>query len=212
MKMALIKRLDELEKIIKHNKDLPIWVNGNNNIVRVNIGHKRGKDITFPTAYDARLWIEKQINVHPGGIINYCVDNLTDLAEDAPTLRGVIRDILAEKIVVPQTTGLVIGGKIQPLIFDADDNFPGILFCGAEPGRPADLTLWCLASLIKQYFSFWQFKDRWKADQLSEDDKRMFLACFAVFAWNRPGETVWLKAEFLQFFLQATKLSPSGSE
>lgn len=213
MNKMLSKRLDELEKTIKRSAGSPLWITGENATIRVDINHKRGKPITFPSVYEARVWLEKQIDAHAGGIIDYAVDNICDLYEDAPILRGVVKDILPEPIVVPQRSGWVIGGQVQPNVFDADNNFSGILALrGIKPGMKADLRLWCLADLIERYFGNYQFRDRWQPQQFTDEDDRMMLATIAVYAWHNPGTKDEILEGWARLFYQVTDLQPLESE
>jgi hypothetical protein len=218
MKTDLDKRLVELEKKIKSIGDSPIWVDGINATVRVDINHRRGKEVTFPTVYEARLWIEKMINTHTaGGILNYQVDNLADLFEDSEDLRTTLKVIIPDKIVVPDLEPRLVNGQItwqektgganHPVVYDADNNFPGILaMLGITNGMTADICLWCFANLVKVYFGSLRFKERWDANQLSEADTQMFAACATVFNWDKSDPEEQVHREFAQLFFQVTKL------
>jgi hypothetical protein len=213
---TLNKRLDELEKIIRTAGDSPIWIDGKNNVIRVDVNHKRGKPIEFPSTYEARIWLEKQINKHSGGIINYGVDNLADLHEDAETLRALIRDILPAPIVVPDLQPRLRNGQIvyedKPAYCNhsqtySADQLPGTLALGGMPaGAPADLRVWCLASLITEYFSPLQFKERYKTQTFTEDDELMCRVCLVLYAWKREGKAPEILTDFYSLFHQLVKL------
>jgi hypothetical protein len=219
MKTDLNKRLLELEKRIKSSDGSAIWINGKNATVRVDINHRRGKEVTFPTVYEARTWIEKQINSHPaGGIINYHVDNLADLFEDAQYLRTTLKSIIPDKITVPDLEPRLVNGQItwkektgaanHPVVYDASDYFPGTLaMSGVTNGMTADICLWCLAKLIEEYFGTSQFKDRWVSEQTTEVDNQMYLACATVFSWHKPETEERIRDEFDRLFFQVTKLT-----
>lgn len=210
MKQDFEKRLAKLERQIKASGDSAVWIDARNNVVRVDINGRRGQETTFPTVYDARIWLEGIIDAHAGGIINYIVDNIADLHEDAEELRGVLRDIIPGQIVVPDAPPrLAAGFSSHPKTFDAENNFGAVLAMRKmEPGTPADLRLWCLANLLWQYCSGAQFKERWQSGELSEDDNRMLMALLVVYAWTRsedPGETC---GGFMRLFYQVTGLPP----
>ena len=201
------KRLEELEKTIKLSAESALWISGDNATARIGISHKRGKEITFPSVHDCAAWIEKQINSHAGGILDYAVDNICDLYEDADELRGVVKDILPDPIFVHRSTGQVVNGLVQPTVFDADNNFSGILALRRiNPGMTADLRLWCLANLIERYFDDYRFGERWKTKQFTDDDNRMMLATMAVYAWQKPEPKDEILAGWAQLFYQVTNL------
>lgn len=202
------KRLDELEKTIKNRADSPFWIEGKNATARVDVGRRRGKEITFPTIYDARCWIETQINKYPGGIVSYTVDNLADLFEDARDLREKLKSFIPEPIVVQQKTGRVIGGVVVPQVFNADDQFPGTLaMVKVMAGMPVSLPLWGLVNLIERYFCDPAFIERWKTSSFDVADSQMTLAAVLIFSRIYPDlDDIHLFAEFARCFFQVTEL------
>ena len=204
----LNRRIEALERIIKTAGEAALWIDGLNNVIRVDIARRRGQPVTFQNPYEARCWLEKMIGQHAGGFINYSVDNVCDLAEDAEGLKAAVREIIPGKIVIPQTSGRQIGGQVQPLVFDADQ-LPGTLAMRNIPaGMPADLRLWCLGSLLKEYFGNRVFCERWKAGELSGEDNQMFTALFIVFSWEKEGEPLDFMSEFVSLLYQVADLPP----
>lgn len=202
------KRLDELEKTIKTRADSPFWIDGMNTRVRVDVGGRRGKEVTFPTVYAARQWIEQQIDKYPGGILSYTVDNLADLFEDARELRELLKNFIPEPIIAQRKTGRMIAGVPVPQVFNADDQFPGTLaMWKVSAGMPVNLPLWCLVSLIEEYFSDSTFIERWKTSNFEVADSQMTLAAVLIFSRIRPDlDEMQLFAEFARLFFQVTEL------
>jgi hypothetical protein len=217
----LAKRLAALEKVIKSSAESPIWIDGKNNVIRVDVGHKRGEPIEFPTVYDARIWLEKQIDAHAGGLMGYGVDNVADLCEHAPALKAALKEIIPNGIFVPDMQTHLEKGEFvfrdkegpanHPVTYDADNNLPGDLAFVGIPGGAADLRLWCLASLITHYTWRLEFRERWEKFELTSNDFRMYLAMLVIYVWDRPGSKEQLNSEFYRLFHQVTKL-PSSFE
>jgi hypothetical protein len=202
------KRLEKLEAEIKQSADIPVWIDGSNATIRVDVNHRRGQPVTFPSVYEARVWIEKQINSHAGGRISYTVDSIADLHENAEGLRQVLKAILPGQIVVEQKTRSS-GGVFEPDVYSVDDLDATLALVGVSAGAPADIRLWCLASLMRRYFWNKETRERWNSDKLTQDDERMFFALLAVFSWKRPGSEEEIKADFARLFVQVTELTVS---
>ena len=203
------KHLAELERHVRFMTGGDVWIEGENETVRIDTRGKRGNTINFPTCYEARVWIEKQINSHAGGLISYSISHVADLNANSAALRAALLQILPGQIVVPQTTGRAVAGVIEPLVFDATDHFGGDLAMGRIPtSGPADVRLWCLAELIARYFGGLQFKARHLAGQHTDDDQTMYAALLAVFAWQRPDTPAQIESDFSQLVTQAARLAP----
>lgn len=211
------KRIAELESQIIKAANSPVWIDGKNATVRADIGKKRGEEVTFPSVFEAGKWLERQINIHFGGVINYSVDNICDLYEDAGELRAHLKLIIPDKIVVPDLAPRLKEGEIvweeksgpenHPVIFDADTHFPATLgLSKIEPEKAADLPLWALASLIDRYFSTGAFRDRYLRSAFTQDDNKMFYALLLVYSWHKPGTAEELNADFFRLFLKVTEL------
>lgn len=195
------KRLEELEARIKASADCPLWVDAKNNVVRVDLlGARRGQPVTFSSTFEAARWLEKQIDSHPGASGTYNVDRLWDLHADADNLHGVIAEIFGDKVI--DLFGLKFSGN----------EFPGSHFGLMKTTQPADLNLWLLQTPLA-YFETSEFKARWQAQQFTDEDNRLLLACFALFAWKREGNQKSLWDDFARLFYQITKLqAPKAAE
>lgn len=191
----LNKRLEALEEKIKSAADSPIWIDGKNNVIRIDSNSRQGMEITFPTVFDARCWLEKQIDKHPIAKGSYSVDNICDLFEDGEELKELIREQLPGPI----------GSMNGP--YSADD-LPGDLFGNLKTKEPADLVLWCLVGLMRDC-SGHQFKERWEAEQLTDDDNSLMTLLFFIFAWTRGGDPEECVPDFLRLFHQVTGLQPA---
>jgi len=209
----LTKRLDELEKIIKSNADSPIWIDGKNNVIRMDVNGKRGKDITFPSTFEAARWLEKRIDDHPQATGNYSVDCICDLYEDSETVKNYIRAFIPDKIIVPDLHPQLEGNQIvyrelsgpanHPWIISVDE-LSAFLFGHLKTTQPADINSWCLGQLIERYFDTPVFRERFKNDNLSEDDNNFYLALFTIYVWGKRDKATWL--EFLRIVHQVARL------
>lgn len=206
----LEERLAALEAQIKKNSDSPVWVDGKNNVIRVDINRRRGEPVTFPSSADAIAWIEKQIDTHAGGVITYQADNICDLHKNGAELRDVIRGIIPDEIIISRTSGPAIGGQIQPMTFDADRLPVSIVLNIIPAGQPADLRLWSLANLITRIFENRNFRGRWQTGQTTENDNQLLLACLAIFSWGKPEGLQDIMSDFARLFYQVTELKPAA--
>ena len=205
----LKKRLEELETQIKNAGEMPVWIDGKNSTVRVDVNRRRGEPVTFHSPIEAIAWIEKQIGAHAGGVIAYHVDNICDLHENGGELREVIRGLIPGQVVIPQAGGQVIGGQVKPLTFDAD-NLPVTIGMGRiDAGAPADMRLWCLAGFMDRVFGTRAFEDHWKSGDLTGDENQLFLACLAIYSWQYKGEKQAAENDFARLFFQVTGLEPA---
>ena len=196
----LDKRLDELEKVIKSQDDSSIWIDGKNNAIRIDVDSRRGKEITFPSTFEAARWLEKQIDAHPIAIGSYSVDNICDLYEDGEELKTIIRKIIPDPIIVKQMSG--------DIIFSADE-LPALLFGRLKTTQPANINLWLLAHLIRRYFNTHEFRERYQNDVLSGDDINLNFMFYIFYGWNK--EELPLN-EFAQLFRQLVRLPDRQSE
>lgn len=203
----LKKRLEELEAQIKNAGEAPIWVDGKNSTVRVDVNRRRGGPVTFLTPSQAIAWIEKQIGAHAGGVINYHIDHICDLWENGDQLKDIIRGFIPEPVIIPRSSGRVIGGQVQPLVFDPDNLPATIGLAKIDAGIPANLRLWCLVGLIEQFFTDRAFSERWQSGQLTEKDNQMILACAVIYSWDE-GELKDIGG-FSRLFFQVTRLEPA---
>lgn len=221
----LEKRLAQLESLIKASGEQPVWIDGkNNNTVRVDVGGRRGESVEFPTTLEAVRWIEKQIDSHAGGIVNFAIDHVADACEESDSLRSLITELLPGPIVISDLAPAMvdrelvwvekIGPSNHPITLSAE-YLPGTLCLAKAPdGETANLRLWLLANLIKTYFGSRHFEQHWKAGSLTDDDRRMFSVCFEVFAWQESGHPMDLLQDFHGLFYQVTglELTPAESQ
>lgn len=189
-----LKRIEELEKRIRASAECPLWIDGHNNVVRVDlVGGKRGQPVEFPTTHEAARWLEGQIDNHPGASGTFDADRLWELYPDADKLHGVITDILGDRVI-----------DFYGLKYSKDE-FPGAHFGMMKTTQPADINLWLLQTPLR-YFGSKEFKPRWQAQQFTDEDNRLLLACFALFAWKREGSETELWDGFSRLFFQVTRL------
>jgi hypothetical protein len=209
-------RLDLLEKAIKSNADSSIWIDGHNATIRVDVNSRRGQEVVFPTVYEARIWLEKQINTHAGGVISYSVDNICDLFEDAQAMRAAIKGIIPGTIKVPDLGPKLIDGQIvwqektgsenHPSFLSADELPGDLAICTMVPAELADLGLWCLANLMSGYFGNRQFHERFASGVFTPEDGQMFAALFMVYRRARPGNPEEQMRGYVRLIHQAGKL------
>jgi hypothetical protein len=212
------KRLDELEKVIKSQDDSPIWIDGKNNIIRMDVNSRRGEEITFPTTFAAARWLEKRIDDHPAAVGSYMVDNICDLYEDSEELKDTIRKIIPDPIVVPDLAPHLVDGRIvyqeksgpcnHPTVFSADE-LPTCLFAHLKTTQPADINLWCLAILIKRYFGTPEFRERYQNGVLSDDDINLNFVFYIIYGWDKEEPSL---NDFAQLFRQLVRLPDKQSE
>lgn len=182
MNKLLSKRLDDLEKTIQSSADLPLWIDGKNSTVKLDIVNHGEEVTTFDTVYETRRWLEQQIAKHPaGGIICYQVDNLADLCDGADELRSIISTILPDH----ELSGTLALRRIPP-------------------GGQANLLLWCLAGALAEYFGTPQFSERWNTKRFTALDDCMMTALFAVYAWDTAEDDLF--GSWARLFYQVTKL------
>lgn len=195
------KRLEELEARIKASADCPLWIDAKNNQVRADlIGGRRGQPVTFPSVFEAARWLEKQIDSHPGASGSFIVDRLWDLHPESERLHGVIEEIFGDKVI-----------DFYGLKYSRDE-FPGVHVGALKTPGPADINLWMLATPLG-YFGTREFKERWQADTMTEEDNKLLLACFALFAWRKEGNEERLWDDFARLFYQVTELqAPKPAE
>lgn len=190
------KRLLKLETEIKAAYSGSLWLDMSDNTVTVGMGHKR-RERVFPTVIEAVEWAEKQIDQHDnafGGIVIY---NICDLYPDSNALKNCIRSIIPGEIK-----------RKNGVTFSAD-HLPGIIFAGLKTGQPADIKLWALASLIKQYFDYY-FWQRVLKQEANEEDDRMFTALFLIFVWDKAGQgdRDTMLERFVRLIFQAAEPDP----
>ncbi len=217
MKTALIKRLDELERVIKEKKDTALFISGKNTRVRVDMGSRRGMEVTFSSVREMRLWIEKQIDNHAGGVIDYRVDNVCDLFADPGAVRESLGSILERPVIIRDyearlVNGMIIyleksGAESHPQAFSLERFPAGIRLAKLKPGAPANLALWCIAGLIARIFNNLAFFERWEGDNLTGDDTLMLLCLLELFAWEYQGDPGGFLPAFADIFLQETGIT-----
>ncbi len=202
------KRLDELEKVIKSQDDSPIWIDGNNNVIRIDKTGRRGEEIIFPTTFAAVRWLEKQIDVHPAAAGSYSVDNICDVFWDGEELKDIILKIIPNPIVIQRRNNPIVGGVEKPSFFSADE-FPATLFGRLKTTQPADMNLWLLTRLITQYFGNLEFRERYQNGVVSDDDINLNFVFYIIYGWDK--EEISLN-NFSQLFHQLVKLTNTKSE
>ncbi len=178
----LNKRLEALEAAIKSAAESPLWIDGHDNIIRLDINGKRGNPVQFPSVYKAGKWLEEQIDKHPGAAGSYHVDRIWELYRNPEQLRETIGAALEGRVI-----------DVHGIKYSADA-WPGSLFGGMKTAGPADLKLWLLAHGALAYFGTREFRARYNVTEFTDEDACMMCACYALFAWERigaSGEDFW---------------------
>ena len=84
MNKTTLLRIDQLEQEIKAQAAAPLWVDMIDNRVRVDVGKKRGEELTFESVCKCAAFVEEKLRkaetVH--GLA--CISNVADLFEDVP--------------------------------------------------------------------------------------------------------------------------------
>lgn len=217
MRTDFLKRLDDLERVIKEKRKTALFITGKNNQVRVDVGTRRGVDLTFSTVYETRSWIEKQIDYHAGGVIDYRVDHICDLFADSRAALESLRSILEKPVIIlgyePRlVNGVVVyqeksGPESHPQAFSVDRFPAGIQLSKIKPGVPANLLTWCIAGVITRVFDNPAFFERWEKNTLTSEDTLMLLSLLELFARDYPGEAGGFLADFADIFLQETGIN-----
>lgn len=191
--MNLDTRLDQLEAKFKAEQESGLWVDMVDNVVRLDVGRRRGKENTFPSSFDAARWVEKQIDNHGSAYGSIIVHNICELYEKSDQLKEVVQMFL------PGTVKTTYG------------EFSAESLCGTVVGniktfQPASLNLWLLANVIEQYFSLHEFKQRYLADSFTDDDIQIYWALFAVFQHGQSGDLDNIRSAYERLIRQVAKL------
>lgn len=184
MKRDFEKRLEVLESAIKNELKSGLWIDMSNNRVRIDHGGRRGKEMTFDTAYEAARYVESRIDLHDSAHGSICVSDVCDLFEESDTLRSVI-------------------GEIIP--YDTFKGKTGVFFGCLKTNEPADINLWMVGAALKSFDTVGFFQ-RLKNNEVSDFDNQFFMACFGLFSCCREGDYQKLADDFSRLFLSVTGL------
>ena len=196
MRNSLATRLEHLEISLKSSGDALLFFDMKNEVVRVDIATKRGEPVKFESTLEAARWLEAKINLHENVVGSIIVDNACDLFEDSSELREIIKKVLPGEI------------KIRCERFSADE-LPVILLGRLKTEEPANLALWAIANLMR-CFKTPEFRSRWLADELSDDDAILFSVVLILFSWHNPQDDIM--SAFSDLFYQVTKLPAHSIE
>lgn len=193
MKQANELRMKEIETALAAQKSGGLFVDGHDNVIRVDVSGKRGKERTFASTYEAKIWLEQQIDAHPAAHGSYSVEDICDLYADNANLKSIIAEVFAGKVV--KTNGGKLGaGQLY-----------GLLFGTLKTDEPADLNLWMLSGAMR-YFRTPEFKSRFEARATTDDDGLMFIALLVIYSWGKPGTENEIKRGYLDLLKQVTGL------
>lgn len=191
---GLLERVKQLEGVVKDQKDLPLFCDLTNRLLRIDVGGKRGQILEFDSVEEAACRLEKVIDEHPAAAGSITVDDLTDLYSDSYELRQEIAEILGDRVIDSPM------GKISR------KGIPCLHFGDLKNQERANIRFWLLAGAIKAYFKTPGFSSRLKTRSFTEDDGIVLLVFLTLYAWDRIGEPEQITNDFYDLVLKVGQM------